>query len=199
MAGLAVVIFVLLLVVSVLLGQQRSVRAERDEALVAVEHALTHDPLTKLPNRALFTARLDHALVADVCGAVLILDIDRLAEVNDALGHDAGDELLVEVADRLRTSLRSDDLVARLSGGEFVALLRSDPETDLMSVAERVIEQIRTSRPTPHGTIDLAAKVGMVQWNEQMPATSAADLLRAAERAMHGTPTAARQPTASAG
>jgi diguanylate cyclase (GGDEF)-like protein/PAS domain S-box-containing protein len=85
----------------------------------------THDPLTGLPNRALFNERLD-AAIHDGAGsrfALLLLDIDDFKQVNDTLGHDAGDALLCTVAARLRRALRPEDLVARLGGDEFAIIL----------------------------------------------------------------------------
>lgn len=202
MALLVSVVVVLSIGFAIAIMRLRSVAAERDEARAAAEHAATHDPLTGLATRSLFVSRLDQALACGVTGALVILDLDRLPRVNDALGHDAGDSVLVEVADRLRTSVRTDDLVARLSGGEFVVLLRTDPTVEIFGIAERLIERIRVTRPTPDGEIDVSARAGMVQWDDSSPPASGADLLRDAERAMHApnpkpAPRAPVAPTAA--
>jgi diguanylate cyclase (GGDEF)-like protein len=175
------------------------VRHGRNVAVAAWQFATTHDPLTKLPNRELFVSRLDAALTSGGTGAVLILDIDRLPQINDALGHDAGDGVLIDVADRLRSSVRADDLVARMSGGEFVVLLQMDPEADVLAIAERLIERIRISRATPTGELSVPAKVGMVQWNADTPAMSGGELIRGAERAMHEATPARSHPMRAAG
>ena len=112
-------------------------------------HAL-HDPLTGLPNRSLFLDRLAHASTRarrhkDFRFAVVVLDIDGFKAVNDSLGHGAGDELLIEIARRLETCVRSEDTVARLGGDDFAILLESlADETD----AGRVTERIRTALAT---------------------------------------------------
>jgi diguanylate cyclase (GGDEF)-like protein/PAS domain S-box-containing protein len=107
-----------------------------------------HDPLTNLPNRVLFMDRLEHALsLADRerrLSAVLFVDLDNFKLVNDSVGHEAGDKLLVQVAERLRTSLRAEDTVARFGGDEFGILLEGVPGPSYVAdLAERVIESLR--------------------------------------------------------
>ena len=87
------------------------------------EHEALHDPLTGLPNRKLFRWRLEQMLRQEMPGAVILVDLDRFKEVNDVLGHHAGDHLLSAVARRLQDALRTDDTVARLGGDEFGLLL----------------------------------------------------------------------------
>ena len=113
-------------------------------------HAL-HDALTELPNRSLFLDRLSHAVTRarrhkDFHFAVVVLDIDGFKAVNDSLGHCAGDALLIEVARRLETCVRSEDTVARLGGDDFAILLES--LADEMD-AGRVTERIRAALTTP--------------------------------------------------
>jgi diguanylate cyclase (GGDEF)-like protein/PAS domain S-box-containing protein len=100
----------------------------KDREVEAEIHRLAYyDPLTLLPNRRLFQDRLRQALIASgrngLCGAILFLDLDHFKELNDLHGHDAGDQLLVEVARRLTACVRADDTVSRLGGDEFVLLL----------------------------------------------------------------------------
>ncbi len=109
-----------------------------------------HDPLTGLPNRLLLLSRLDHAIERSrrhgEIGAVLFLDLDRFKNVNDSLGHPAGDELLVHVAQRLRARLRDSDTLARLGGDEFVVVLEGiDSPEHAASVAQTLIERLAES------------------------------------------------------
>lgn len=110
-----------------------------------LEHLVHYDPLTHLPNRRLVQSRLQHALErAERQGqrvAVLFLDLDRFKNVNDSLGHPAGDELLTALAHRLTERLREDDTVGRLGGDEFLILLENiaEPE-DAANVAQTIIK-----------------------------------------------------------
>ena len=107
-------------------GDQAATALEKARLLEAVRHQATHDPLTGLPNRALFSERLAEALAAAGPAAplaVLYCDLDRFKQVNDTLGHAAGDALLRAVAERLTAVVRPDDTVSRLSGDEFALVL----------------------------------------------------------------------------
>jgi PAS domain S-box-containing protein len=105
---------------------------ERVRLQAQLQHNASHDPLTDLPNRALFLDRLGRAVggrrSGDHTAAVLYVDLDGFKEVNDTVGHQAGDDLLVQAARRLRETLRATDIAARLGGDEFAALV-SGPDT----------------------------------------------------------------------
>jgi diguanylate cyclase (GGDEF)-like protein len=103
-------------------------------------HASVHDALTGLPNRELFRRRVEAALRDGPAGAIVLVDLDRFKEVNDTLGHHAGDHLLKEVAERLRRTVRDGDLVARLGGDEFGLVL---PNTAEPADAWRLVARIR--------------------------------------------------------
>src|SRR6266852_3720808 len=131
------------------LGNPRTVlginsdNTSRKHAEAALEHQALHDWLTGLPNRTLFRDRLEHALAQadrrDHLVAVLFLDLDNFKVINDSLGHQSGDALLVEVAQRLRLCVRGSDTVARLGGDEFTVLLEEiDEEAQANLVAERI-------------------------------------------------------------
>lgn len=119
---------------------------ERKEREEMITHQAFHDALTGLPNRLLFHDRLDQALEharrnRQRTPAVMFLDLDRFKQVNDTLGHDVGDLLLKEVANRLRRCVRAADTVARLAGDEFTILLPEiTEESDARAVAEKVLQ-----------------------------------------------------------
>jgi diguanylate cyclase (GGDEF)-like protein len=115
-----------------------------------IEYLATHDSLTDLPNRVMFSQLLHFSIEAarryDRQFAVLFIDLDRFKIINDSLGHEAGDALLVEIASRLRSSVRACDVVARLGGDEFVVIIA---ETTAIADIERIAENLLTvlSRP----------------------------------------------------
>jgi diguanylate cyclase (GGDEF)-like protein/PAS domain S-box-containing protein len=114
---------------------------ERKAADTKIEHLAFYDPLTGLPNRALFMDRLKHELsAAERRGqrlSLLFLDLDRFKEINDTLGHDAGDLMLTEVANRYSQAMRGDETLARLSGDEFV-IIAADSGEAATHIAERI-------------------------------------------------------------
>jgi diguanylate cyclase (GGDEF)-like protein/PAS domain S-box-containing protein len=138
----------------------------RKQAEAALQHQAQHDALTGLPNRALFRARLETALREARAGkhrvAVLFLDLDNFKLINDSLGHHTGDQLLVEVAQRLRSCLRGADTVARQGGDEFTVLLENVVRpAEAQQVAERMLESLRTPVRLDNREIFVAASIGM--------------------------------------
>jgi diguanylate cyclase (GGDEF)-like protein/PAS domain S-box-containing protein len=121
---------------------------ERKRAEETIRHQAHYDALTDLPNRAFFYELLGRAL-GDAAGgqaslAVILLDLDRFKRVNDSLGHQCGDELLQQVAERLRGCLRQDDVVCRLGGDEFAVLLpRVGGGQDAATVARKLLATVR--------------------------------------------------------
>lgn len=116
---------------------------EKVRAEQRIQYMATHDGLTGLPNRAMFAELLDQAIASaqrhkSKC-AVLFLDLDRFKVINDTLGHTAGDCLLIEVARRIRASVRASDVVARLGGDEFVVILNDVSESAQVETAARKI------------------------------------------------------------
>jgi diguanylate cyclase (GGDEF)-like protein len=107
---------------------------EKQQADERIEYLASHDSLTDLPNREMFSGLLRHAIDTAYRSArgfaLLFIDLDRFKVINDSLGHDAGDMLLVEIANRLRGSLRANDIVARLGGDEFVVILEEASDRD---------------------------------------------------------------------
>ena len=115
-----------------------------------------YDPLTQLPNRRLFLDRLEQALALGYRhlhkGALLFVDLDHFKNINDTLGHDQGDQLLMQVAKRLNTCVREGDTVARLGGDEFLVMLEnlSEDSLDAAAQAEAVGEKIRLALAQPY-------------------------------------------------
>jgi diguanylate cyclase (GGDEF)-like protein len=148
--GIAVTLLQIFLAATVsfalLLAALVSDLSDRRQIEAALRHQATHDPLTGLPNRSRFAEELEDALsAAEVTGrriGLLVCDLDGLKAVNDRLGHKSGDELLIEVAGRLRSSVRPDDLVARISGDEFVVLLLEVDDEILRRVARRLVAEV---------------------------------------------------------
>ncbi|MCW2681141.1 MAG: diguanylate cyclase with sensor [Frankiales bacterium] len=155
--------------------------------LETIKHQSLHDDLTGLPNRVLFGDRLDHALRACARGAgvaVLFCDLDRFKQVNDVLGHAAGDELLRQVAQRLLSALRPGDSVGRLSGDEFSVLLTSVSDIETAEqVAQRVVWCFDTPFRIDGRELRVTTSVGVAV--HLGPEGRADRLLRAADSAMY--------------
>lgn len=152
--------------------------AERTEELVEeierrkkieekLYHDAHHDTLTGLPNRAMFTARVEEAIAQrrknpSHTFAVLFIDLDRFKNINDTLGHSAGDQFLLEVSQRLRSAVKESDLIARIGGDEFVVLLNNVTNEDGPAiVAERIIQLMRTPFMLDHQEHFSGASIGI--------------------------------------
>lgn len=155
-----------------------------------LNHQAHHDPLTDLPNRLLFSRRLAAALAANdgVRGtpAILFLDLDRFKVINDSLGHDAGDQLLLAVAERLLLCVRPSDTVARLGGDEFTILLDCvTSEREATRVAERITAALSRPFQLDGHEVVITASIGVVMTNPGKEGETAADHLRFADMAMY--------------
>ncbi|MFG3503905.1 putative bifunctional diguanylate cyclase/phosphodiesterase [Streptomyces sp. NPDC047821] len=166
---------------------------ERVRLQAQLQHNAEHDPLTDLPNRALFTQRVRQALsgrrAGDAGTAVLFIDLDGFKGVNDRLGHQAGDELLIQAARRLQDSVRAGDTAARLGGDEFAALILGDGSRDQSAREQRVQEiadRLRLTLSQPYRVegqeVRVAASIGVAFAEAGI---SAGDLLRNADLAMY--------------
>jgi diguanylate cyclase (GGDEF)-like protein/PAS domain S-box-containing protein len=143
-----------------------SVAIEQDLARSELSHRAFHDDLTGLPNRALLRDRLEQALRRAARTAtpvaVLFFDLDRFKLVNDSLGHDAGDSLLAQVADRLRAHMRSADTIARIGGDEFVVVVEGVlTDADLTAAVLRVSEALAEPFDVEGERIHVTASVGL--------------------------------------
>jgi diguanylate cyclase (GGDEF)-like protein len=162
-------------------------------ALAGMKRAL-HDPLTNLANRAMFNDRLAAAMAEPAHRdrlAVLFIDLDRFKAINDNLGHLAGDEVLVQVAERISASVRPADLVARLGGDEFTVLLEDSPdETDARAVAGRIMDALALPMQIMGREIVVTASVGIAV--QSATALIEIDLVHAADVAMYDAKSAGR-------
>ncbi|MFI1015583.1 putative bifunctional diguanylate cyclase/phosphodiesterase [Streptomyces sp. NPDC020965] len=166
---------------------------ERVRLQAQLQHSAEHDTLTDLPNRALFTERVRQALTGRRSGdpgtAVLFIDLDGFKGVNDRLGHQAGDELLIQAARRLAESVRSGDTAARLGGDEFAALILGDGTRDPAAREGQVTEiadRLRLTLSQPYridgNDVRVAASIGVAF---AQPGITPTDLMRNADLAMY--------------
>ena len=179
--------------------------ADRDAAQRQLSHLALHDPLTGLPNRRLLLDRVEMALArrARRAGEVAILfcDLDRFKVVNDSLGHAAGDELLGEVAVRLRQAVRPDDTVARLGGDEFVICCEGlDGAQGLQAIAERVMRVLGAPIRVAGQEVFVTVSIGLAsaQGNLGGADVSAEALIQQADAAMYAAKAAGRDRIESA-
>jgi diguanylate cyclase (GGDEF)-like protein len=148
------------------LSTQRELARSQADVAALKQHAM-RDPLTSLPNRALFLDRLEHAVERsrrhrEFRFAVLLIDLDRFKGVNDSLGVQVGDELLLAVSRRLATCVRDEDSIARLSGDEFAVLLESlAHDSDAGRVADRMLRTLSAPVFTREGQVFPSASIGI--------------------------------------
>jgi diguanylate cyclase (GGDEF)-like protein len=170
-------------------GDQASTALQKARLLETVSHQATHDALTGLPNRTLFLDRLAASLPEARPGAqlgVLFSDLDGFKQVNDTLGHAAGDELLRQVAARLGAAVRPGDTVGRLSGDEFAIILPGliDP-ADAHGLAERVAGCFAEPFRLEGTDVVVGTSVGVAVHGDAGVQRTAEQLLREADAAMY--------------
>ncbi|MEO8252002.1 MAG: EAL domain-containing protein [Chloroflexota bacterium] len=163
----------------------------RKQLEMQLQHQAFHDSLTGLANRALFRDRVAHALARQVRShgsvAVLFSDLDDFKTVNDSLGHDAGDQLLVAVAERLRAVMRPADTTARFGGDEFAILLEETTEDGTRRAAQRILEALRSPFEFHGRQVVMRASIGAAITSDS--GTEPDDLLRQADLAMYNAKT----------
>jgi len=185
----AVVLLVSASLVIVVMLRQFLVMGSNQRLLAVVAEQALQDPLTGLANRYLFNDRLHHAVELhrrELFGAlaVLTLDLDDFKLVNDGLGHAAGDALLVDVAARIRSAVRSGDTIARLGGDEFAILIEKGPETP-DSVAQRVVEAFEQPFLVEGHLLPIRPSVGLSVAPARDRDLRASDLLKQSDLAMY--------------
>lgn len=170
------------------------------QAVSTLESFALHDPLTRLPNRRLLMDRLHQARLASVRSrhhcALMFLDIDHFKQLNDSLGHDAGDALLQQVSARLLSCAREGDTVARLGGDEFVVLLDGlsrqpdEAATQTEVVAHKMLDALGQTYQLGKHAYDTSLSIGVVIFLGELEL--AADLLKKADLAMYKAKTSGR-------
>lgn len=150
-------------------------------------HRVDHDELTGLPNRERLIEMLEEFAASGEPFAVLFLDLDGFKDINDGLGHQVGDEVLVEISQRITTVVRPNDVVGRLHGDEFLIVCRRTSEVQTASeIAARVVDAISRPLPSSAQRLFLSASVGIAMSNDpSTPNASAEELLAAADVAMY--------------
>jgi diguanylate cyclase (GGDEF)-like protein len=160
-----------------------SVALQREE----LRYRAFHDTLTGLANRALFNDRLSHALDLHQRDlrpvSLLFIDLDDFKIINDTLGHDAGDQVLIAVSERLRATMRSGDTVARLGGDEFAILLEDGG--DPPELAARVLTALEVPVPIGARRVPVNASIGMTTVRPEQSLTDSQELLKRADTAMY--------------
>ena len=161
---------------------QAQLRLSREQLM----HMARHDVLTGLPNRAMLEERLEHTLAqARTCGeriTVAFMDLDRFKPINDDLGHDVGDEVLVEVARRMRLCVRQSDMVVRLGGDEFVMLLPGAAE-GIGRVLQRLQQALSEPMRLRGHQLQLSCSIGLASYPED--GADGKSLLKKADAAMY--------------
>jgi diguanylate cyclase (GGDEF)-like protein/PAS domain S-box-containing protein len=164
--------------------------SERKAFEEQLAHQAFHDPVTGLANRALFSDRVEHALMRAQRGfpdiAVLFIDLDDFKTVNDSLGHEAGDRVLQEVAQRLLIAVRPTDTVARFGGDEFAVLLEGATDSsEAADAASRILQALEIPTEIEAKQVFPRASIGICLVDRETDVPDAAELLRNADVAMY--------------
>ena len=158
------------------------------EAEAKLNRLAYYDPLTALPNRMLFADRLEHEIAVSkrniTCFAVLFVDLDRFKNVNDSMGHLAGDSLLVKVAERLREAIRDSDTLCRIGGDEFAIILQNlAAEENAGKIAGAIVQKLSACFEVMETEVYIGASVGIALYPKD--GTDPETLLRKADGAMY--------------
>lgn len=170
--------------------------SDRKAAEEKIRQLAYYDSLTNLPNRRLLLDRFQQALVQarrhDRSMAVMFLDLDNFKSINDTLGHDAGDQLLRQVADRLRVCIRTGDTISRQGGDEFVIVLAEVAQTsDASKVAQKIIDALAAPVQLGHVDLKVTTSIGISVYHPR-DAAGIDDLMKRADAAMYDAKKAGR-------
>jgi diguanylate cyclase (GGDEF)-like protein len=174
-----------------LLEQHTQLRAQKN----ALQYQATHDALTGLANRILFTERLEHTLekskVSQSQMALLFVDLDHFKEINDSLGHEAGDKVLGIVTERLRKTVNNDEVLARFGGDEFTVILENPSHPEAASeLASRILKILSEPIVVDHNELYVGCSIGISLFPDN--GDSAQDLLKYADAAMYAAKNSGR-------
>ncbi|GIF20581.1 diguanylate cyclase (GGDEF)-like protein [Actinoplanes tereljensis] len=159
-------------------GNMRQMREYQEQ----LDHEVTHDPLTGMPNRTMFTAALAASLAAGEPFHMALLDIDDFKVINDRLGHNTGDQMLRTIGDRLAATIGPGDVAARLGGDEFTVLLAARTDAEAAAVLDRLLDAVR--QPLIVGRHEMTPKISMGATGHE-PGDTPEELMRRADVAMY--------------
>lgn len=182
---LVVLIFLFILIWNRRLRSEVNLRKAIEQKM---KHMATHDELTQLPNRVLLRDRLNIAIPSHARHheflALLFIDLDGFKDINDTYGHDVGDELLVQLGERFRTTVRRSDTVARFGGDEFVVLLTQLHQNDeAAEVAEKLLQIIGQPFALSRCTVEVGASIGIAIYPED--GVNDTELMKVADTLMY--------------
>ena len=174
------------------LGQYIDIGEQKDKEKV-LEYQATHDNLTGLPNRLLLLDRIEHAITKvvrhKIVGGLIFIDLDNFKEVNDTLGHDIGDALLIMVAKKIKEVVRDEDTIARIGGDEFIVLIdnignnKDVAKTNISNLAIKIKDALN-SITTIEGHINVSTpSIGITLFNDS--SVSVKDIIKQADTAMY--------------
>jgi diguanylate cyclase (GGDEF)-like protein/PAS domain S-box-containing protein len=174
------------------LGQYMDIREQKDKEKV-LEYQATHDNLTGLPNRLLLLDRIEHAITKivrhKIVGGLIFIDLDNFKEVNDTLGHDIGDSLLILIAKRIKELIREEDTIARIGGDEFIVLLdnlgnnKLDAKLNITNLAEKIKDTLNAITHI-EGHVNVSTpSIGITLFSDS--SVSVKDIIKQADTAMY--------------
>ena len=174
------------------LGQYIDIGEQKDKEKV-LEYQATHDNLTGLPNRLLLLDRIERAITKvvrhKIVGGLIFIDLDNFKEVNDTLGHDIGDALLIMVAKKIKEVIRDEDTIARIGGDEFIVLLdnvgnnKSDAKININNLAEKIKDTLNAITHI-EGNINVSTpSIGITLFSDS--SVSVKDIIKQADTAMY--------------
>jgi len=168
--------------------KQKEIQDLLDEQTQKLKHQAHHDPLTNLPNRTLFQDRLSQSIITakrnNEMFALFFIDLDQFKKINDSLGHHIGDEVLVEAAKRLQSTLREEDTLSRLGGDEFTIIIKDVKHIqDASVVAQKIINVMKEPMNIDNHLLYISSSIGISIYPDD--ATTSNNLIKYSDAAMY--------------